>query len=506
MTAPRVVQDDVREQRGLVGPRRCHQQQVLFQRHLQPVPVLRPAERDRVLARVAHPLAGRQRRADAGGLAPGRIPAPAQPQLEHGRDAPAGVQPQVQPDPRVPDPVPGQAPAGDERPLGERGHGEDHCEDDDDLHDGLLSRAASTAVRSAVRAAPVSRPTSGASSVQVRLTFSTGKSASGPWRSATRARNRDVLDSARRPAGPRLPMIALPAAGATAGFPAPRKRRAGKQPAPQPGGGARQGQRQAQRVEHDPPGRQPRGPLVLAVHVPPGHRHHAVGHHGEKHWRHDVGQHRLRRCVVRGGEVHDRAGPRARHDQHPLHPGRLACLRQPEREQAEDRHADVQCQRLDPARGRLVLGVEHVPVLRVQRHREQPGTEEEQQRGGGGDQGAARLAAGSPWPGAGDPRPVLAADGARERAGALAGGVAGSVSRYGVDHGANSVSSLSGRWPVSLPPSRGTGPAVLTWGWLRSGHLLSAFVPARRGCMARCGRSWLGSPPRRAASCRRSRG
>jgi hypothetical protein len=169
------------------------------------------------------------------------------------------------------------------------------------------------------------------------------------------------------------------------------------------------------------------------VHVPPGHRHHAIGHHGEEDRRHDVGQHRLGRGVVGGGEVHDRAGRRAGHDQHALHPGRLARPGQAEREQAEDRHADVQGQRLDPARGALVLGMEHIPVLRVQRHREQPGPEEEQQPGGDGDQGAARLAASPARPGGG-PRPVLEVDGMKDRARGAAGAVAGSASRYGVDH------------------------------------------------------------------------
>src|SRR6266516_5266399 len=52
---------------------------------------------------------------------------------------------------------------------------------------------------------------------------------------------------------------------------------------------------------------------------------------------------------------------------------------------------------------------------------------------------------------------VLAVHSVKHRAGLLAVRVVGPGSRYGVDHGTDSVSS-PGRWPVSLPPSRGTGP------------------------------------------------
>ena len=43
-----VAQDDVGEERGLVGAGRGHDQQVLFQRDPQPVPVVGPAEEHRV--------------------------------------------------------------------------------------------------------------------------------------------------------------------------------------------------------------------------------------------------------------------------------------------------------------------------------------------------------------------------------------------------------------------------------------------------------------------------
>jgi hypothetical protein len=39
-----VAQDDIGEECGLVGPGRGHDQQVLFQRHVQAVPVVGPAE------------------------------------------------------------------------------------------------------------------------------------------------------------------------------------------------------------------------------------------------------------------------------------------------------------------------------------------------------------------------------------------------------------------------------------------------------------------------------
>ena len=46
-----VAQDDVGQERRLVGPGRGHDEQVLLQRHVEPVPVVGAAEEHRVLAR-----------------------------------------------------------------------------------------------------------------------------------------------------------------------------------------------------------------------------------------------------------------------------------------------------------------------------------------------------------------------------------------------------------------------------------------------------------------------
>src|SRR5262249_15913840 len=121
------------------------------------------------------------------------------------------------------DPVDRQVPAGPQRPLRRPGDGQDHREQDEERdeqpHESCLpSCAASTARRNAVLAAPTSRPTSGASSVQAGETRSGGKPARGPGGGPTGARNRAVLDSARRPAWLRRPMIAFRcAAGLIAG-------------------------------------------------------------------------------------------------------------------------------------------------------------------------------------------------------------------------------------------------------------------------------------------------
>ena len=111
-----IAQDDVGQERGLERPRRRHHQQVLFERDAQAVPVVRPAEEHRVLARVQEPVAQRQDRADPAGAAQRREAAPAQPQAEGVGEAFAGVQPQVQPDPQVAGAVAGQVPGGQERP------------------------------------------------------------------------------------------------------------------------------------------------------------------------------------------------------------------------------------------------------------------------------------------------------------------------------------------------------------------------------------------------------
>ena len=131
-----VAQDDIGEERRLVGPGRGHDQQVLFQRDPQPVPVVGPAEEHRVLARVGDPVPQRQARADPAGAAQRGQAAPAQPQAEDVGEALAGVQPQVQPDPQVPGAVAGQVAGGQERPR-ERG-GQD---DQDGQGDGVLERS-----------------------------------------------------------------------------------------------------------------------------------------------------------------------------------------------------------------------------------------------------------------------------------------------------------------------------------------------------------------------------
>ena len=67
-----VAQDDVGQERRLVGPGRGHHQQVLLQRHVEPVPVVGAAEEHRVLARVDEPVAQREGGADPGRSGAGR--------------------------------------------------------------------------------------------------------------------------------------------------------------------------------------------------------------------------------------------------------------------------------------------------------------------------------------------------------------------------------------------------------------------------------------------------
>ena len=119
-----VAQDDVGQERRLVGPWRGHDQQMLFQRDPQAVPVVGPAEEHRVLAGFGDPVPQRERGADPAGAAQRGEAAPAQPQAEDVGEALAGVQPQVQPDPQVPGAVAGQVAGGQERPR-ERGGEQD---------------------------------------------------------------------------------------------------------------------------------------------------------------------------------------------------------------------------------------------------------------------------------------------------------------------------------------------------------------------------------------------
>ena len=112
-----IPEDDIGQERGLIGPWRRHHQQVLFQRDAQAVPVVRPAEEHRVLVRFGDPVPHRERGADPARAAQRREAAPAQPQAEGVGEALAGVQPQVQPDPQVPGAVAGQVAGGQERPA-----------------------------------------------------------------------------------------------------------------------------------------------------------------------------------------------------------------------------------------------------------------------------------------------------------------------------------------------------------------------------------------------------
>ena len=165
-----VAQDDVGQERGLEHPGRGHDQQVLFQRDPQPVPVVGPAEEDGVLAGVGDPVPQRQRGADPAGAAQGGQAAPAQPQAEDVGEAFAGVQPQVQPDAQVPGAVAGQVAGGQERPR-ERGGEQDHHEQGDGVlgdHEGSPLRADRTALRRAARAAPVFRSAAGARAALIR--------------------------------------------------------------------------------------------------------------------------------------------------------------------------------------------------------------------------------------------------------------------------------------------------------------------------------------------------
>jgi hypothetical protein len=128
-----VLDDHVGQERGLVGPGRGHNQQVLFERDAQLMPVVGAAEEDRVLARVDQPVAQWEGGADLAGAAQDREAGPAQPQAEDVGEAFAGVQAQVQTDAQVAGAVAGQVPGGQERP------GEDDGQDQDDgQEDGVL--------------------------------------------------------------------------------------------------------------------------------------------------------------------------------------------------------------------------------------------------------------------------------------------------------------------------------------------------------------------------------
>ena len=125
-----VVQDDVGQEGRLIGPWWGHDQQMLLQRDPQAVPVVRPAQEHRLLARVGDPVPQRKRGADPARAAQRRETAPAQPQAENVGEALAGVQPQVQPDPQVAGAVAGQVAGGQERPR-ERGGEQNHDEQGD---------------------------------------------------------------------------------------------------------------------------------------------------------------------------------------------------------------------------------------------------------------------------------------------------------------------------------------------------------------------------------------
>ena len=152
----RVAQDDIGQERGLIGPGRGHHEQVLLQRDPQAVPVLSAAQEHRVLPGVSEPVAQREGRADPGRAAHGSQVAPAQVQAEQVGEALAGMQPQVQADAQVAGAVAGQVPGGQERPRGERRH--DEHDGELDHHRGSPFRAARTALRRAVRAEPAFRP------------------------------------------------------------------------------------------------------------------------------------------------------------------------------------------------------------------------------------------------------------------------------------------------------------------------------------------------------------
>ena len=67
-----VAQDDIGQERRLVGAGRGHHEQVLFERDAQAVAVVGAAEEDRVLARVQDPVPQREGGADPGRSGAGR--------------------------------------------------------------------------------------------------------------------------------------------------------------------------------------------------------------------------------------------------------------------------------------------------------------------------------------------------------------------------------------------------------------------------------------------------
>src|SRR5438067_1495986 len=136
------------------------------------MPVVGPAEEDRVLAWIQQAVPPGQGWADLAGAAQDREAGPAQPQAEQVSEAFAGVQPQVQPDAEVAGAVAGQVAGGQERPGGERCHDEHDGQEDGELddHRGPPLRAARTALRRAVRAAPLFRSSWGARSALIPAT------------------------------------------------------------------------------------------------------------------------------------------------------------------------------------------------------------------------------------------------------------------------------------------------------------------------------------------------
>ena len=250
-----VAQDDVGQERRLIGPWRRHHENVLFQRDLEAVPVVRPAEEHRVGARVQEPLVQREGGADLARAAERCQAAPPQPQGEGGGEALAGVQPQVQAEAQVAGAVAGQVPGGQERPRGERGQAQDDRQEDgqDDGvpedHRGSPFWAARTALRRAVRAAPGLRATRGARSALMAATRDRGMEARGPYRSVARSRKRPVLVAF--PGTVPLPRPGRFGArrGQARGAPAGGDRAFLEDPGAEPGQGGGRGQHQAQQPQ-----------------------------------------------------------------------------------------------------------------------------------------------------------------------------------------------------------------------------------------------------------------
>ena len=164
-----VAQDDVGEERGLVGARRGHHQQVLLQRDPQPVPVVRPAQEHRMLAAGPAAVRQRERRGGSGRSGAARRSRPHRShRLKTWAKPLPGCSRRCSRIRRCRARLPGRWRAGRNAHANAAARTIRTARAMAYLHhEGSPFWAARTALRSAVRAAPVFRPAGGASSALI---------------------------------------------------------------------------------------------------------------------------------------------------------------------------------------------------------------------------------------------------------------------------------------------------------------------------------------------------